>query len=208
MIIVLEGADGTGKTTLAEKLKLAFPGSKYIHATWSRELDCRMLEYHMGILSDAYKHVVETRTPAIIDRLWLSEAVYAEVFRAGSKYPNEARIMDKFIEMIGGFNIVCLADDIKKHAERFDVLKSDRVEMYQNVSMVVKLYNQMWDANYEEWGIYLKYGYLQDIHKEGGLQKRKNYICYSIEKEGQNIDNFIEIFKYQFEEKNPYWGRK
>ncbi len=205
MIIVLEGADGTGKTTLANALQNAFPGSKYIHATWSRELDCRMLEYHMGILSDAYKHVVETRTPAIIDRLWLSEAIYAEVFRVGSKYPNEARIMDKFIEMIGGFNIICLADDLNKHAERFDVLKSDRVEMYQNVSQVALLYNEVWRVTK---GFILNKGYLEEVFQEGGLCKRKNYVRYSIEQEGRNLENFIEIFKYQFEEKNPHWGRK
>ena len=49
MIIVLEGADGTGKTTLANELKKVFSGSMYIHATWSKELDTRMLEYHMSI---------------------------------------------------------------------------------------------------------------------------------------------------------------
>lgn len=207
MIIVLEGADGTGKTTLANKLQLAFPGSKYIHATWSRELDCRMLEYHMGILADAYKFTQETRLPAIIDRLWLSEAIYAQVFREGSKYPKEALVMDKFIEMIGGFNIVCLADDIKVHSERFNQLKSDRVEMYDNVVHVAKLYNQIWDADLARWGIHTD-GYLNVIKNEGGLCTRKNYVRYSIEKEGQNLDNFVEIFKFQFEEKNPYWGRK
>lgn len=113
MIIVLEGADGTGKTTLANLFQNLFPGSKYIHATGSRELDCRMLEYHMGILSEAYNFIQKTNLPVIIDRLWLSEAIYAEVFRSGSRYPQEAKIIDKFIEMIGGINIICLSDNLK-----------------------------------------------------------------------------------------------
>jgi hypothetical protein len=205
MIIVIEGADGCGKTTLAEKLKEVFPGSKYIHATWSRELDCRMLEYHMGILSDAYWFIQETNLPVIIDRLWLSEAVYAQVFRSGSKYPKESRLFDYLIEKIGGINIICLADDLQAHADRFDELKVGRDEMYGNVSKVAYLYNEVWKCKDD---YLLNNGYLKTIAEEGGLYKRQNYFRYSIENEGRNIDGFVSDIKAEFELINPYWGRK
>lgn len=207
MIIVLEGADGTGKTTLANVLQNTFPGSKYIHATWSRELDCRMLEYHMGILSEAYNFIQKTNLPVIIDRLWLSEAIYAEVFRSGSRYPQEAKIIDKFIEMIGGINIMCLSDNLKKHAERFDILKSERLEMYQNVSHVVQIYNKIWNPEIiNDYNV--SRGYLSEIINEGGLYKRGNYYKYSIEKEGVDTIKFVEDVKHEFECRNKNWGRK
>lgn len=114
MIIILEGADGTGKTTLAKALCHELEAD-YIHATWSRELDCRMLEYHMNILSEAFEKYHETSRPVIIDRLWVSESIYAEVFRHGSRYPWHGRIIEQFINSIGGFTIVCLVDYKEKH---------------------------------------------------------------------------------------------
>lgn len=203
MIIVLEGADGTGKTTLANELKKVFSGSMYIHATWSKELDTRMLEYHMSILADAYQFIQKCNLPVILDRLWLSEAIYAQVFRQGSKYPKEAAVIDKFIEKIGGINIICLADDLQRHADRFNQLKSDRVEMYQNVTHIAKYYNQIWHNIDVCDNICLSKGYLKDIMLEGGLCRRKNYFRYSIEKEGQDIGRFLSEITYELNKLNP-----
>lgn len=199
MIIILEGADGTGKTTLANKLceKLS---AKYIHATWSRELDCRMLEYQMNILSEAYEHYIDTSLPTVIDRLWLSESVYGTCFRNGSKFPYQGRIIEKFIDSIGGFTICCLSMDLEAHKKRFLELKDNRFEMYTSVETVVQLYNDFFYGTNKQ--IIRSSSYMQDIIQAGGastIGKHKKYFKYEIEVEGKNIDNYVSNMKEELQ---------
>jgi thymidylate kinase len=168
MIIIIEGADGTGKTTLSKKLieKLQ---AKYIHLTWSRELDVRMLEYQTEALIEAYEYVLNINKPCIIDRHWISELIYSKVFRHGTRMPGYGEIVEKFIEAIGGFTILCLSTNLEKHKQRYELLKGNRIEMYTDVSEVVTLYNVFYN----------------------NVKTNKNYIKYEIEEEGRNIDEFV-----------------
>lgn len=74
MIVLLEGADGTGKTTLAQQLKQAY-GLKYLHFGVPDE---HPMDYWFKTLSEICE-------PTVIDRLHLSEEAYGPVFRDGSQ---------------------------------------------------------------------------------------------------------------------------
>ena len=73
-IIVIDGCDGTGKTTLAEAICRRYDGV-YIHNTY--RWPTKMPLYHTAALHRALK-LAKTRL-VVIDRLWMSEAIYAEV---------------------------------------------------------------------------------------------------------------------------------
>jgi len=74
MIILLEGPDGSGKTTLAKTLMLR--GFGYVHMSVPRPADDPLL-YWLARFKDV-------RGPTIIDRMHWSEDVYGPLFRDGS----------------------------------------------------------------------------------------------------------------------------
>jgi hypothetical protein len=205
MIIILEGADGTGKTTLAKAICKELE-AHYIHATWSRELDCRMLEYQMNILSEAFENYHKTGKPTIIDRLWLSESVYGEIYRSGSKFPYHGRIIEQFINSIGGFTIICLVKDKLEHKLRFEKLKKERFEMYEDIEKVVDLYTFFYCgcSNINEIKEQLNNSYMREVILMGGAGKLhdhigKTYFSYNIEDDGDNLDLFCRGVKYELQ---------
>ncbi len=191
MIIILEGADGVGKTTLAEALVKELE-AHYIHATWNRELNSYMLKYQTDILTEAMIKISDTMRPVILDRLWLSEAIYSEVYRYGSQFPHFGILCDVILKSVGGFNILCLAGE--GHEKRFDNLKAERKEMYDDVSRVAMLYTQFWEGNAELAKIFHP-GYMKDIMSMGGAKLHPRYLKYSIEDEGQNLAKYVQDVK-------------
>lgn len=80
-LIILEGADASGKSTLAAQLQEAIPNAYYVHMSDHSNVKkglCRM--YVEAIMPAVLGH-----RPVIMDRCWLSEEPYCRAFR-----PNEA----------------------------------------------------------------------------------------------------------------------
>lgn len=77
MIIILEGPDGSGKTTLANKLakQTGYPIIHFTRPTTEEETQAMFDEY--------FKLVRKTKN-AILDRCWYSEMVYGPVMRGVS----------------------------------------------------------------------------------------------------------------------------
>ena len=72
MIVILEGADMTGKTSLANHLIRNF-GAKYLHMTY--RFAGKEFAYHTAVLKKALQlsrrgHMV------VLDRCWMSESIY------------------------------------------------------------------------------------------------------------------------------------
>lgn len=83
MIVLLEGPDGGGKTTLAKQLE-AF-GFGYVHMSAPEPAD-QPLDYWFARLG----HVCR---PTVVDRMHWSEDVYGSLFRGGSALSDRDRWM-------------------------------------------------------------------------------------------------------------------
>ncbi len=136
-LIILDGPDGCGKTTLAEKLCEMYDGH-YIHHTWSPELQTTMDTY----LTDGLENAIEMSKDrlVVIDRLWLSEVCYSEGIREGSEYPDLHKKLFDRIKEVKALNIFCFPNHIKRGLERFEELKSERPEHYDNIEQVFYMY--------------------------------------------------------------------
>lgn len=74
MIIIIEGPDGSGKTTLAELLSKQ-TGYPVVHRTQPKT------EEEKAKMMDSYIELIKSGKNAILDRAWYSEMVYGPVMR-------------------------------------------------------------------------------------------------------------------------------
>lgn len=140
MIIVIEGADGTGKSTLGEEMYDAIGAETWLHA--GCKYVNRMHMYHTAMLRHAVDRVERTGKPVIMDRWWPSELVYAAAFRGGTKWPLMGRMMDRVLLRYGGMYIVCLANP--DHEKLYEKLRAERFELFKDIRKAVQGYEQLY----------------------------------------------------------------
>lgn len=178
-LIVIDGCDGTGKTTLAEIICKACDGH-YLHNTY--RWPSKMPLYHTASLHYALKLAREKLV--VIDRLWMSEAIYASVYRGGSPWPHMGRIIDRIVRRFGG--VYVLTQSPAGHKEKFEKLKQERKEMYDNVDNVRIRYDQLFHGGYA--GVDSDYVQQLSVY---GMQDRTDVLPYRYDIEGEDMSSFI-----------------
>jgi len=165
-IFVIEGPDGSGKTTLCNKLAEYLGDSKYIHLTY--RFKDRMFDYHTAAIELCLKYA--RHKPVILDRWWPSEKIYADVFRGGSKWPLGGRLLDRVALKHGVTYVFCVPSDQKAYYERFDKLKESRDEMFSTMQ-----------------GVYEAYA---DLYRTMG--PRFDAVHYDIDSHGRHLDEYCK----------------
>ena len=132
-IIIVEGPDACGKSTLINQLMEKHPNNCYIHNAVTNDIESLHKNTIDAALVASQEHWV------FIDRLHLSESIYGKVFRNGPSYDVEA--FDKMLDSISNLHkILCIVDketSIAKHSERRDK------EMFDDISKVWDMYNDV-----------------------------------------------------------------
>lgn len=155
-MIILEGPDGTGKTTLANALAKKLNGF-VIHAGFDRKWDIR--QFHSAVITSAY-FIENSGCPVIIDRWAVSEAVYGRVFRGGEAYDTAALMRDACLSY-EPILVYCRNDNaIENHLKN----KAEREEMFDDMTDVVKTYDELLKSG--KYGRWMVYDYTKrDINK-------------------------------------------
>lgn len=122
-IIVLEGPDGVGKTSLALALQ-KYLGARYIHLTyrWKTKMDL----YHYAAIR-CCAHLAQNQ-PVILDRWWISEILYAEAYRGGSKFIKSHFLLEHIATKIGAVYVACLPEDRDRYLDHYLKIKMSRTE--------------------------------------------------------------------------------
>lgn len=127
MIYVLEGPDGTGKTTLAREIYDQTKGH-ILHCTWKKEWT--MKEYFIEILKVARQ--LDKYQDVVIDRWAPSEWVYGSVFRGGGQFDVFSFLWEQ--DLKGVKFIMCQNDNaVLNHFKN----KQEREEMFEDMTDVV-----------------------------------------------------------------------
>ena len=183
-IIVLDGPDAVGKTTIAKEFIKKYPNTKYIHNTY-RWKD-KIFDYHTAVMKLAGKWA-QTHN-VIIDRWWPSEACYASVYRNTSAWPLQGRFHERLALKYGVVYLLCLPDQntIDRHAE----MKLKREEMYENIEDLCDIYYKLYygDINHKDKG-----NYIDKLILSGGVKDIPYYIPYTIERWGAHLDTFLDL---------------
>jgi hypothetical protein len=132
MIIIIEGPDGAGKTTLAGELVDHF-NLRYVHEGPPPQ-DIDPLEYYTDLLTSYRDDNI------VFDRFALGERVYGPILRGTDRLTEEKwKIFRRLMQRFGAFHILCLPPYPVCYNSWS---RKDRRELFQDV----ELFRQSWIA--------------------------------------------------------------
>lgn len=145
-IIVIDGADASGKSTLARYF-VEKHGARYLHCGLYTDVFSR----HLAALRLAERWASHGEL-VVIDRLWLSELAYGDTLRGGAKHPVSARCFDRMLLRMSAVQVICFQRDSLAHLDRFVELKKKREEKFnvEQIAKVIDYYRWMMTDAIEE----------------------------------------------------------
>lgn len=170
-IIILEGGDCSGKTTLARRLIDRY-GARYIHNGVHRDV------WKRHVAAFRYARRLAEDYLVVIDRLWLSEQIYGQIFRGGPAYDMGAWWLDKTLQDLGALTVLCVRDDQQRHNDHFAVMRQQRDEKFKDIRDVVKLYADLVHGDMTKSGD----TYLDNWIRFGDYAKRDDVMLYDMDK--------------------------
>lgn len=183
-IIVLEGANATGKTTLAKELEKRH-GAIIMHQTY--RFRNRIFDFHTAVLRRAIK-LAKTKL-VVLDRLWMSEEVYAHVYRGGTPWPHQGRMVDRILQQASAVTVVCISRDDLVLRERFLKTRAYR----QDAGVVKNLeVNARFRSLFENNPVQNRKTYLDDLVDAHDM--RSDIIPYEI---GEDVSSTIDKVTHQ-----------
>jgi len=144
MIYVIEGPDGTGKSTLAAAIAKKVNG-QVLHLTYKQTKSSE--RYHI-IFMQAAQDLDDIGIPVILDRWVPSERVYGNVFRKGERFNT-----DKVIKAYGNgvVWIYCRNDNaVENHLRN----KSLRSEMFDSMGKIAPAFDEYIARSPLNWLVY------------------------------------------------------
>jgi thymidylate kinase len=127
-VVILDGPDAAGKTTLANRL-VEMNGQGSVHHLTYVKGAAGMFRLNYMTYWTAMVHA-SRGSLVIIDRGWMSENIYASVYRGGSALRFDVRGLDRALMRMGAAYVIC-APEPKSAVERLAKAKAEREEMYE-----------------------------------------------------------------------------
>lgn len=179
-IILLEGPDGSGKTYLSNKIVEKYKAS-YIHS--SRPKDKDDIHYPSIYTWTAAELIKKSNCDVILDRHFLSQIIYQEVFEKGKSSENFSSPC-----FMNGFDkiVICLPEK-EKYLEKFNSLKNEREELYDNMNEIYEAYKNLYYGIEQN---LIKNQFFNEVIKNGGLKMLNNVVLYDMYND--NIEEIIE----------------
>ena len=192
MLLILEGADCSGKTTFANNT-IDFFGKEnceYMHSTYFSGMD--VLSHHKQVLTKAIYSLTK-KAVVIVDRHWISECVYGSEYRKGCSYAPAENQFYKKINDLGGQYVLCIPDketQVLRHKER----KASDGEMFSDINGVIDRYSALWHGKTLD---YMPQNYVDFLTQSGGVHKLMNWHLYDWQKHGDILPEFLKNIEEQ-----------
>lgn len=190
-IIVLDGPDAAGKTTLANHLCKQLKNAEYLHL--SAPVKGQAWNEHRAALL-GFIRTLRAGKIAVVDRHFLSEAVYGAVYRDGSEYPYAARHVDRLLYRFGAIRVLCIPPTehvVKEHRRMMGV----RAEMYDDrMDEISNMYRNLWTGrpNPEKMPTT---NYFDHLVLSGGVADRIGWVKYDVTVDGDDLNKYGEFLR-------------
>lgn len=143
MIYIIEGADGTGKTTLAEAIQRETKGH-LLHLTFNK--DWTMEQYYSAVFRAVWD--LAEYQDVVIDRWIPSEIVYGHVFRDGPSF-DTSNLLNIFGDRAKW--VYCWNENaVENHLKNKEV----RPEMFDDMKHVVEAFGTYVEGSGLPWKLY------------------------------------------------------
>jgi len=140
-ILIVEGPDGAGKTTLINKLRDHWLfKTRYMHLRVHK----KMQTWHCATARRAIR--LSEKYLVILDRHWPSEQIYSYERSSGPSY-DPTNIFNE-LKKHNAYYIWAVPKDYKKLIEEHKIRREERHEEYYDISNVVERYNDYWHGTY------------------------------------------------------------
>lgn len=167
-IILLEGADAAGKTSLATYYRVNH-GARYIHGG----LYADPLKWHTAAIRRASRLAAQGDL-VVIDRNWPSHLIYGAVFN-NQKYDAPARDLDAALQHARALYILCVpSDPLRQEADWRAGAADGKTEHFRSVREVIALYLDLAYGNVARPGD----GYLGEMIRYGDFAERRDVLLY------------------------------
>lgn len=133
-IYIIEGPDGTGKSTLANEIAEQKKAS-VLHCSFDKSWDIK--QHHVDMFRAA--KLIGQWMPVVLDRWSYSELVYGTVFRDKPSYDVKDFLFENEHDLLNAIWIYCRND---KAAENHKKNMQLREEMYDDMSEVAKTFDE------------------------------------------------------------------
>ena len=171
-----------------------------------------MFTYHTAILRWAVR--LSHSQLVVLDRHWVSEEIYARVYRGGTPWPLSGRMMDRVIKKHAGIYVLALPETLEDVTDYHYATKQVRLEMYDDITQVAKRYFDLWyGAATTE---YNDADYTSQMTRRGGVMDMQDWHRYNIQSDGINMDAYIDkllVYLRAYREAQPklflsptYWN--
>ncbi len=107
-LIILEGADGVGKSTLGLRLAREM-GGFYFHATATKTLIPAMRDYQINLMENIEDNAKLGRC-IVMDRFWPSELIYGSIFRPDNPHGFSFRELEARCDALDTIYVCCFSD--------------------------------------------------------------------------------------------------
>lgn len=188
-ILLFEGADSSGKTSLARYFVEKY-GAHYIHGRVHKDA----WKWHNAAIRRALRFK-EHGEFTVIDRNFISHLVYGRVFN-NQQYDAEARFLDDAFRENGALIVLCSPDDQLRQIARWEKEKAaGRPEAFDNIKQVVALYADLARGNLAQSGR----GYLDEMIRYGDFAERPNVFIYDVHKYWGNLAGAARVILKRLE---------
>lgn len=133
-IICLDGPEHVGKSTLACYLSEHYNAVVFHRGYRFKD---KIFTYHTSALRKAV--ALSATRLVVIDRLWMSENVYGQVYRGGTRWPHQGRMFDRILRRFHALQVVAVPED-PGHAIKILRAKPGR-DLYQDERQAVEASN-------------------------------------------------------------------
>jgi len=175
-IIIFEGPDGVGKTTLINHFKKEFKNSYYMHLRVHKDMKL----WHTASMRLAIKKKQEGKL-VLIDRHWPSEQCYSYIRTDGPSY--DPSFLYKKLKERKALYIWCIPEDKERVKENHRINRELRHEEYHDIDNVIDDYYFSWFGKCKRNNF---------LTKLSPLKERDDFIRYDLFKDGHKMDAFID----------------